>query len=374
MKPRFEVAQVLGCEHHRLHHIVSNTWKLRTLYAIEACRTNLMGGHVDQCNNPQCGKIHISYNSCRNRHCPKCQGHKKEMWIRQREKELLNTTYFHVVFTLPSQLNKIAVFIPEILYNLLFKAAWETIAAFAANPKFLGAKTGMIAILHTWGQNLWLHPHLHCIVPGGGITAGDKWKNVKGKGKFLFPVKAMSTVFRAKFVNELRQEIPKLNQLYKKLFDQRWTVYCKRPFYGPSQVIEYLGRYTHKIAISNHRILNIENGKVTFTAKDYRKGCKKHDIILSNSEFIRRFGLHILPKGFVRIRHYGILSSAIKLKVHELAKQQLGEIVITQHEPLKHKKCPYCKIGDLVIIARFDIRGPPKIIIPIGANYMIELK
>ncbi len=374
MKPSFEVAHVLGCEHHRLHYWVSNTWKLRTLYAIEACRTHLMGGHVDQCTNPQCGKIHISYNSCRNRHCPKCQGHKKEMWIRQREKELLNTTYFHVVFTLPSQLNKIAVFIPEVLYNLLFKVAWETIAAFAANPKFLGAKTGMIAILHTWGQNLWLHPHLHCIIPGGGITAGDKWKNIKGKGKFLFPVKAMSTVFRAKFVNELRQELPKLNPLYKKLFDQRWTVYCKRPFYGPSQVIEYLGRYTHKIAISNHRIQNIENRKVTFTAKDYRKGGIKYDVTLSNSEFIRRFAMHILPKGFVRIRHYGILSSAIKLKVHELAKQQLGEIVITQHEPLKHNKCPCCKIGDLVIIARFDIRGPPKLIIPLGANYMIKLK
>lgn len=374
MKPAFEIAQVLQNEHYRLQMMVPNTWKLRTLYAIEACRTYLMGGHIDQCTNPECGKIHISYNSCRNRHCPKCQGHKKERWIRQREEELLNTTYYHVVFTLPSQLNKLAIFMPGKLYALLFKVSWQVIQGFAVNPKFLGAQTGMIAILHTWGQNLWLHPHLHCIVPGGGVTVGNKWKNTKGKGKFLFPVKAMSTVFRAKFVDALRKECPQLEPLYKKLFKNKWIVYCKRPFYGPSQVIEYLGRYTHKIAISNHRIKNIENGKVTFSAKDYRKGGKKHEITLSSLEFIRRFALHILPKGFVRIRHYGILASAVKSKTLEIAEQQLGAVIIPLYEPLKHNKCPCCKIGELVVIERFDIRGPPKIVMPIGAHNMVELK
>jgi hypothetical protein len=354
--------------------MVPNTWKLRTLYAIEACRTYLMGGHVDQCTNPECGKVHISYNSCRNRHCPKCQGHKKEIWIRQREKELLNTTYYHVVFTLPSELNKLAVYIPGTLYGLLFKVSWQVVQGFAANPKFLGAKTGMVAILHTWGQNLWLHPHLHCIVPGGGITTGHKWKNAKGKGKFLFPVKAMSKVFRAKFVDALRKELPQLELLYKQLFAQRWTVYCKRPFYGPSQVIEYLGRYTHKIAISNRRIKNVENGKVTFTAKDYRKGGKKHNVTLNNDDFIKRFALHIMPKGFVRIRHYGILASALKGKVLKMAEEQIGKVIIPNHEPLKHNKCPCCKIGELVVIARFDIRGPPEKVVPIGADYMIKIK
>lgn len=374
MKPAFEIAQVLQYEHQRLHKIVSNTWKLRTLYAIEACRTIALGGHVDQCSNSECGKIQISYNSCRNRHCPKCQGHKKELWIRKREEELLNTTYYHVVFTLPSELNKLAIFMPAKLYGLLFSVGWQVIKGFAANPKFLGAKTGMIAILHTWGQNLWLHPHLHCIVPGGGISLGDKWKNTIGNGKFLFPVKAMSKVFRAKYIEALRKEIPQLEHLYKKLFDKKWTVYCKQPFFGPSMVIEYLGRYTHKIAISNHRLKNINNGKVTFSAKDYRRRGKKHEINLSYAEFIKRFALHILPKGFVRIRHYGILASAVKRKVAKMVELQLGIVIIKPREPLMHNKCPCCNIGQLVTIARFDIRGPPKRVLSLGDDYMIDLK
>lgn len=374
MKPAFEVAQVLQYEHHRLHKMVPNTWKLRTLYAIEACRTFVMGGHVDQCTNPECGKIRISYNSCRNRHCPKCQGHQKEIWIRQREKELLNTSYYHVVFTLPSELNKLAVYMPGLLYGLLFKVAWQVIQGFAANHKFLGAKTGMIAILHTWGQNLSLHPHLHCIVPGGGISVGNKWKNTKGQGKFLFPVKAMSKVFRARFVSELRKLLPQLEPLYKELFKNNWTVYCKQPFYGPPQVIEYLGRYTHKIAISNHRIKNMTGGMITFSAKNYRKGGQKYDITFKYADFIKRFALHILPKRFVRIRHYGILASAIKNIVLKIVEEQPGKVSLPTHEPLMHNKCPCCKIGDLVIITRFDIRGPPKHILSIGAQHMIELK
>ena len=374
MKPAFEVAQVLQQEHHRLHKLVLNKWKLRTLYAIEICRTYLMGGHVDQCTNPQCHKLHISYNSCRNRHCPKCQGHKKELWIRKCGEELLNTTYYHIVFTLPCELNKLAVFMPDKLYNLLFKVSWQVIQGFAANHRFLGAKTGMVSILHTWGQNLWLHPHLHCIVPGGGITSSNQWKNARGKDKFLFPVKTMSKVFRAKFIASLRKEWPQLEALYKQLFKKKWVIYCKHPFYGPSQVIEYLGRYTHKIAMSNHRIKNIENQKVTFEAKDYRKGGQKYKLTLSSHDFIKRFALHILPKGFVRIRHYGILASAVKRKVLAIIEIQLGKVNIHHREPLRHNKCPCCKVGDLVIIARFDIRGPPNKVVPLGADYMIDLK
>ncbi len=226
------------------------------------------------------------------------------------------------------------------------------------NPKFIGAAPGMIAILHTWRQNLSLHPHLHCIVPGGGITTPGKWKAARGKNKFLFPVKVMSKVFRAKYVLALRKEGIEDAQLYKSLFSKPWVVYCKQPFFGPQQVVEYLGRYTHKIAISNHRIRSIENGKVTFTAKDYRKGGKKYPLTLSEDEFIRRFAMHILPRGFTRIRHYGILSSTLKKVCVELLQQELGKPDLPQRTNV-HLLCPVCRKGKLVTIWRFHQRGPP---------------
>lgn len=298
MKPRYEVSDVLQRNTGYLHQFVRNSWQLRTINAISVCRTPALGGHIDICSNPQCHKLHISYNSCRNRHCPKCQGEKREQWIQAREKELFNAPYYHVVFTIPSQLNQACMHPSSVMYNLLFKVAWSVIRDFAANKKFLGAKTGMIAILHTWGQNLSLHPHLHCIVPGGGLTKSNKWKAARGKGKYLFPVKALSRVFRARFVEALRSELEYDQIVYKALFEKPWVVYCKKPFWGPEQVIEYLGRYTHKIAISNHRIQNIDHQSVTFSAKNYRQAGKKHLITLSDTEFIRRFSLHILPKGF----------------------------------------------------------------------------
>jgi len=255
-------------------------------------------------------------------------------------------------------------------YGLLFHTAWMVIKAFAANPKFLGAQTGMVAILHTWGQNLSLHPHLHCIVPGGGISPSQKWKPAKGKGKYLFPVKAMGKVFRAKFVDGLRKEgIHPDGDLCKKLFAQNWVVYCKQPFRGPAQVVEYLGRYTHKVAISNHRIQNTDNSSVTFTAKDYRKGGAKHLVTLSDKEFIRRFALHILPKGFTRIRHYGILSSSLKKASIALLQSETGKPQLPQ-KPVVHNVCFACKNGKLVTVFRFDNRGPP----PIGAAIYEILK
>lgn len=370
MRPAFEVADVINS--HWQDILCSeqfNTWQLRTLDAIRRCRTASLGGHVDLCTS--CGHVRISYNSCRNRHCPKCQQIQREKWIQAREAELIPTTYFHVVFTLPEALNRLCLFEPAKIYNLLFSTAWSVMKSFAADPKHLGAQTGMIAILHTWGQNLSLHPHLHCIVPGGGITKTGYWKQTRGDGEFLFPVKAMSTVFRARFVRGLRNLIKGMDRsFYDALFKTNWVVYAKDAFGGPKPVIEYLGRYTHKIAISNHRLLNITNDAVTFTYKDYRQQGIRKVMRLNPLEFIRRFSLHILPKGFVRIRHYGMLSSSQKLNVLPLIHQQLESHYEFPEE--KHCKqisserlgynpdaCPLCKKLTMVTIFTFDRRGPP---------------
>jgi len=356
----YEVAQVLERNTESLSKYCYNSWQTRTLHALRKCRTAALGGHIDRCNNPSCHRLHLSYNSCRNRHCPKCQGHKKEAWIRAREEELLNVPYFHVVFTLPKELNRLCLYRPELLYRLLFKTAWQVIQGFASNHKFLGAKPGMIAVLHTWGENLSLHPHLHCIVPGGGIAQNGKWKPAKSKGKYLFPVKAMSKVFRARFVASLRKELePQPKDFYESLFKYDWVIYCKQPFLGPTQVVEYLGRYTHKIAISNHRIKNLDNESVTFAVKDYRHGGRKSLLRLSDAEFIRRFALHILPKGFVRIRHYGILSSYHKKFTLTQLQQRLGRVQLKERQPLQHQLCPVCKKGKLVTLTTFTARGPP---------------
>ena len=338
----------------------TNGWQLRTLGALSRCRTAAMGGHIDRCENG-CGAIHVSYNSCRNRHCPKCQGHLREQWIENREKDLLNTSYFHVVFTLPSELHGLCLGYPKELYDLLFKVSWSVIRDFGKNPKFLGAQTGMIAVLHTWGQNLSLHPHLHCLVPSGGLTKSGKWKTSKAKGKYLFEIKAMKKVFRARFIAGLRKFNLMDESISKVLFSKDWVIYAKRPFYGPVQVIEYLGRYTHKVAISNHRLISDQNNRVVFTAKDYRKGGAKHLINLSSQEFIRRFSLHILPKGYTRIRHFGICSSTHKQAVKEKVDKQLGKVKLPKKEekPILHRRCPKCRKGHLVTIDTFNHRGPP---------------
>lgn len=356
----YEVAQVLERNHKHLSRYCHNSWQARTLHALRKCRTSALGGHIDRCNNPSCHRLHLSYNSCRNRHCPKCQGHKREEWIRAREEELLNVPYFHVVFTLPQELNRLCLYRPELMYSLLFKTAWQVIKGFSSNHKFLGANPGMVAILHTWGQNLSLHPHLHCVVPGGGITKSGKWKSARNKGKYLFPVKAMSKVFRARFVAALRKQLePQSTSFYESLFKHKWVVYCKRPFLGPPQVVEYLGRYTHKIALSNHRIKNLDNEKVTFSAKDYRHGERKSNMCLTDAEFIRRFALHVLPRGFVRIRHYGILSSYHKRNSLPELQETLGPVHLKKKEPLQHRVCPTCKKGNLITLTSFTARGPP---------------
>jgi hypothetical protein len=364
MHPRHTVAQVLEMEQQQLNALSLTSWHYRTLQAIRRCRTPAMGGHIDQCNC--CNKLHISYNSCRNRHCPTCQGHKREQWISARENELLNVPYFHVVFTLPSEFNPYALRHGKIMYSSLFKAAWQTLQQFGANTKHLGGKIGMIAVLHSWGQNLSLHPHLHCIVPGGGLSKSGKWKQAKSKGNYLFNVKAMSPVFRAKYTALIRKSEVELPQkTYDQVFKKNWVVFAKQPFASPSNVIEYLGRYTHKIAISNHRLQNIDyqNRQVTFAAKDYRKGGRPSMVKLSTQEFIRRFALHILPKGFTRIRHYGILSSSWKKEKLPQLQAALATkkiVAVLTKAPLLHRSCPSCKKGTLRTILVFDVRGPPK--------------
>ncbi len=317
MQPEYEVAQVLQRLGKSVSDLGLNTWQLRTLLAIERCRTSALGGHIDACDS--CGNISISYNSCRNRHCNKCQGHKKEEWILARESDLLPVPYFHrsvgsVVFTLPQELNPLTLYQTKEVYDSLFQASWQTIETFG---KKKGVQMGMISVLHSWGQNLSLHPHVHCIVPGGGVDGTGNWQSIHSDGKFLFPVKALSKVFRAKCVGILSQKIELDKALRESLFKKDWVVYAKRPFSSPKSVVEYLGKYTHKVAISNHRLKSIEEERVTFSYKDYRSQGEKKVMSFTHQEFIRRFAQHILPKRFVRIRpggvpHYGILSSTWK--------------------------------------------------------------
>jgi len=261
MSPLHEVADVLNAHWPQVQQSGKfNTWQLRTLGAIKRCRTASLGAHVDGCTN--CGHIRMSYNSCRNRNCTKCQGIQHEQWISAREQELLPVPYFHVVFTIPDTLNPLCLYQGRIIYSILFQTAWSVLESFGHDSKWLGAHPGMIAILHTWGQTLSLHPHLHCIIPGGGLTPSGKWKTAKSEGKYLFPVKAMSKVFRARFIDALKKELAEKMEpaVVDALYKNNWVVFAKRPFESPQTVIEYLGRYTHKIAISNHRIVDVSDG------------------------------------------------------------------------------------------------------------------
>ena len=311
--------------------------QLRTLRALRDCRTAALGGHVDACD--ACGNIKISYNSCRNRHCPKCQGVEKEMWMLARSEDLLPVTYFHVVFTLPHELNDLCRYAPAVMYNLLFESAKQTLLQFGLDKRWLGAQMGVTMILHTWGQNLSLHPHVHCIVPNGGLRKDGSWQfPKKGNERFLFPVKAMQTVYKALYMKGLQAVIkdnalilpPDFDQqnykIWKEnLYQKTWVIYAKRPFGGPESVIEYLGRYTHKVAISNHRLKGFDavNQTVTFEYKDYKTGGDKKEMTLTAAEFIRRFAQHILPPKFRRLRHYGFLSNASKGKSLALARVSL---------------------------------------------------
>lgn len=355
-------------ETYRLNHRLSSD-QMKVMRAIQNCRTSALGGHVDECD--ECGFTRISYNSCRNRHCPKCQTLNKERWIDARKDDLLNVGYFHVVFTLPDIINAVTYQNQKVVYTILFKAAAETLSELAADKKYLGAQIGVTAILHTWGQTLMHHPHLHCIVPGGGLNSCGKWVN--SRKKFFIPVKVLSRKFRGKFLYYLKQaklefygSISDLNapcrfqDWMSSLYQKEWVVYCKPPFKNAGYVVEYLGRYTHRVAISNNRIIKLEGCGVTFKWRDYKDCNKQKEMDVTADEFIRRFLIHVLPTGFTRIRHYGLLSPRNKKTKLKLCKKLTHTPIIdstrsklTSIELLNKLTgkdftlCPCCHVGHL---------------------------
>ena len=326
-----------------------NGHQLKHLDQLSRCHTASLGGTVNECQ--QCSEVSYIYHSCRNRHCPSCGASKRDEWIERQQSYLLDTSYYHVVFTMPQDLNIMCMYAPRVMYDLLFRASWKTIQTFANDHKYLGAKIGMTAVLHTWSQNMGLHPHLHCIVPGGGLTKHGKWKYTRSKGKYLFPVKAMAAVYRAIFMAELK-ELAKMAaidlpiELREAMYKKRWVVYAKRPFAKPDHVIEYLGRYTHKVAISNHRLLHYDGNHVLFKWKNYRNQAKIENMALTTKEFIRRLSMHILPHKFVRIRHYGLLSyHGRSSKIQEIQADQnySPKISPVYNLPARIRECHKCK-------------------------------
>ena len=350
----------------------------RVLRAVQNCRTAVLGGHVEACD--RCGQQRISYNSCRNRHCPKCQGPATARWLAARAAELLATPYFHLVFTLPAALGPLALQNPRLLYGLLMHATSQTLLEIAADPQHLGAEVGFLTVLHTWGQNLLHHPHVHCVIPAGGIAPDDsRW--IHCRENFFLPMRVLSRVFRGKFVAGLKRAFARgelafhgdLAELaeparFAELLDQAvrrdWVVFAKPPFGGPRQVLKYLARYTHRVAIANRRLVALRQGSVTFRWKDYAHGGRQRFMTLAATEFIRRFLLHVLPHGFKKIRHYGFMANRARQAKGELCRRLLnmnsmptpapddvhpnqpGET--PDAEPLR--RCPHCREGRLRII------------------------
>jgi hypothetical protein len=351
----------------------------RVLKDLTACRTAALGGHVLECS--ECGHRQIAYNSCGNRHCPTCQATAAARWLEARAAELLPVPYFHVVFTLPDALDPIALANPRVVYDLLLRSAALTLLEVAANPHHLGAKAGVLAVLHTWGQNLHFHPHVHCVVPGGGLSLnGARW--VGSRHNFFLPIAILSRVFRGKLLAGLRAAFTKgeirlpadaFERVLAAAVRTDWVVYAKPPFGGPEQVLKYLARYTHRVAISNRRLLDFEDGQLRIRYKDYAHSNRKRVLTLSAVEFVRRLLLHVLPTGFMRIRHYGILCNRHCHEKVALCRRLLEVSSATQPESLEDMRipqpvavtptraCPICGAGRMIMIEEF---APP----PIGAD------
>jgi hypothetical protein len=367
-RPSFEVADIVRAHRSQFTeeygHLITAD-QIRVLNAIENCRTAVLGGHVSECD--QCGHQVISYNSCRYRHCPKCQGASREQWLAERTTELLPVPYFHVVFTLPHFLAPLALQNKKAMYGMLFRAASETLLEVAKDPKHLGADIGFLGVLHTWGQNLLHHPHIHFVIPGGGLS-DDHMRWISSGDRFLLPVKVLSRVFRGKFLSFLRRAFRKgklvfhgdltslaedgaFNKLVNRAFECEWVVYAKPPFGGPEQVLRYLARYTHRVAISNSRILSVEGDEVTFRWKDYAHGNKNKAMTVKATEFLRRFLIHVLPKGFVRIRFFGFLANRRRAKMLAVCRELLNANAQTRPastgEATEPAKCPNCNSGYL---------------------------
>ena len=345
----------------------------KALWDIRDCRTAALGGHLQQCD--RCGHRVILYNSCRNRHCPKCQAMARARWLQQRQADLLPVPYFHVVFTLPQQIGQLALQNAKQIYTMLFRAASQTLLETAAEPRLLGASIGFLAVLHTWGQNLHLHPHLHCVVPGGGISLdGSRWITCR-KSSFFLPVRLLSHRFRQKFLRQLEQafrsgmlrlcgelrplaDLAAFRTLCEKAARSKWVVHVKPPFGGPERVLKYLARYTHRVAISNHRLQSLEQGRVTFEWKDYADRGRTKNMTLDALEFMRRFLLPVLPSGMVRIRQFGFLANRVRKQKLELCRTLLavlqppapvGSDSSDPYLPHTHV-CPVCKHGRMIII------------------------
>lgn len=387
---KLEVADIfrrLGPAYRRKHSGSLNRAQRRVMSAIELCRTAALGGHVERCDN--CGHERIAYNSCRNRHCPKCQSLVREQWLQQRRAELLPVGYFHVVFTMPAEVAAIAYQNKAVVYDILFRATAETLRRIAAQSRFLGAEIGFIAILHTWGQNLLHHPHLHCVVPGGGLSPdGQRW--VSCRPGFFLPVRVLSRLFRRLFLELLRQAFAqrKLSFFNDLVELQRpdafacylapvaraeWVVYAKPPFGGTEHVLEYLGRYTHRVAIANSRLVEFTGDEVAFQWKDYRHESRDKVMRLQAQEFIRRFLLHVLPPGFQRIRHYGLLAN--RHRASRLARCR--QLLMTPPPVVQPKasdyrdlyqrltgvslrQCPHCKRGSMIQVEVFLPGSQPR--------------
>ncbi len=340
-QPPFEVADIIRKAGTRFieRYRESLSWtQLKVLTAIVRCRTAALGGHRDQC--ARCGYEAISYCSCRNRHCPKCQTNAREKWLRARERELLPVGYFHLVFSVPHALVPLMWQNKRILFALLFEASAATLLEVAADPKYLGAAIGLLSILHTWGQTLQRHPHIHCVVPGGGLSP-DHTRWIYSSARFFLPVRVLSRVFRGKFIAGLRQAFQRNKLVFhgvclplaqekafaafvRSLFKQDWVVYAKPPFGGPGHVLQYLARYTHRVAISNHRLLSVDDKQVCFRWKDYAHHNKRRTLTLSNEEFLRRFLQHVLPRGFPRIRYFGWLANRKRATLLQICRHHLA--------------------------------------------------
>jgi Putative transposase/Transposase zinc-binding domain len=391
--PTLEVADIFrhfGPAYRHTHADSLYRGQRRAMRAIELCRTAALGGHVEQCD--ACGHQRISFNSCRNRHCPKCQSLARAQWLEARQAELLtDVEYFHVVFTVPEPIAAIAFQNKKALYDILFHASAETLRTIAADPEHLGAEIGFLTILHTWGQNLLHHPHVHCVVPGGGISPdGERW--IACRPGFFLPVRVLSRLFRRLFLEQLHQAFH-AGQLhfYSQLAPLRdakafaaylaptvqaeWVVYAKRPFGSAEHVLRYLGRYTHRVAISNNRLLSLEHGQVTFLWKDYKHGAGKKTMTLQADEFIRRFLLHVLPDGFKHIRSYGLLANCCREAKIATCRRLLGIAAPSVEEPSASKDyrdryerltgnslrdCPICGKGHMLCIETFPVGSLPR--------------
>ena len=374
-RPAVEVADILRAQGNSFldrHRGQLRFQQLKVMRAILRCRTAALGGHIDKCL--RCGKDWgLSFNSCRDRHCPKCQAQSRQRWIAARQDELLATSYFHVVFTLPHLLNALIRQNPVELYNLLFRSVAETLMEVAANPKHLGAEIGFFAILHTWSQNLLFHPHIHCVVPSGGLAPGrTHW--MRGSATFFLPLEVLQQVFRGKFVDGLEQAFAekRLNfsgliqhlakakgfaEFVRKLHQHQWVVYAKPSFGGPEQVLRYLGRYTHRVAISNHRLISFDGDHVAFRWRDYAHGNKKRKMTLSAEEFIRRFLLHVLPNRFVRIRHFGFMANYQRSASLDICRQLLDMAPVVRSTEMTStssaRLCPTCH-GPITVVERLN--------------------